>query len=100
MKTNDERFAGYPRDTAITANFSFNAVARGEAVAMKCSSYGYPTPVCRIYREDNSFNTNESVYVIQNFTPMDQGRYLCSCYNVAGVEKANITLTLYGEYSK
>lgn len=94
-RTMELKVEGYLRETTITANISFSAVALGDAVVIKCSSNGYPTPVCRIQREDNSFNINESVYVIQNFTPVDQGHYLCSCSNVAGVMKANITLALY-----
>ena len=42
---------------------------------------------------------NESRLVIQNFTAADQGEYLCNCSNKAGVDEANVTLSLYGEYA-
>lgn len=71
--------------------------ALGEAVAVLCTSQGYPKPVCRIYHEGNLVNVNGSVYIIQNFTPADQGEYKCNCSNAAAVEEVNITLALYGK---
>ena len=40
-------------------------------------------------------SANGSVYVIQNFTAVDQGQYVCNCSNVAAVAEANVTVTLY-----
>ena len=40
---------------------------------------------------------NGSFHVIQNFAEGDQGNYVCNCSNVAGVEEAYLTLTLYGK---
>lgn len=89
-------FAGFPRDTSISANVSSNAAALGETVAILCSSQGYPKPVCRIYRDGNLMDGG--VYVIQNFTAEDQGEYRCNCSNVAAVEEVNLTIVLYGKY--
>lgn len=73
--------------------------ALGEAVAILCSSQGFPKPVCRIYHHGNLVNVNGSIYVIQNFTAADQGEYKCNCSNAAAVVEVNITLALYGKYS-
>ena len=76
---------------------SSNVAALGEAVAIWCSSHGYPKPVCRIYHEGSLVNTNESVYIIGNFTAANQGEYTCNCSNAAAAEEVNVTLYLYGE---
>ena len=76
---------------------SSNVADLGEAVAIRCSSYGYPKPVCRIYHEGALVNINESVYVIRNFTAANQGEYSCNCSNAAAAEEVNVTLYIYGE---
>ena len=76
---------------------SSNAASLGEAVAIWCSSQGYPKPICRIYHESALVKINESVYVIRNFTVANQGEYICNCSNAAGAEEVNVTLYLYGE---
>jgi len=86
---------GSPKETILTTNVSYNVAALGERVAIQCSSNGFPRPVCQIYRKGDLINVNGSVYVIQNFTAADQGEYTCNCSNVAGVDEANVTLTLY-----
>ena len=89
--------SGIPTNTAIRSNVSSNAASLGEAVAIWCSSHGYPKPICRIYHEGALVNINESVYVIRNFTVADQGEYTCNCSNAAAAEEVNITLYLHGE---
>ena len=74
-----------------------NVAALGETVAIRCSSHGYPKPVCQIYRESDLVNVNESIFVIRNFTVADKGDYTCNCSNAVGAEKVNVTLLLYGE---
>ena len=88
--------SGRPKDTTITTNVSYNAAALGEQVAVECSANGFPEPVCQLYREGNLININGSVFVVQNFTAADQGEYTCNCSNVAGVDEAQVTLSLYG----
>ena len=97
MKLKGFFVAGFPKDTVISSNVSANVAALGETVAVLCASQGYPKPVCRIYHEGNLVNVNGSVYIIQNFTPADQGEYKCNCSNAAAVEEVNITLALYGK---
>ena len=87
---------GSPKATTIATNVSYNVAALGEHVAVQCSSMGFPQPVCRLYHKANLLNVNGSVYVIHNFTAADEGVYTCNCSNVAGVEEANLTLSLYG----
>ena len=79
---------------------SYNVAALGEHVALHCSSSGFPVPVCYLYRKGNLTNASERSFVIRNFTAADQGEYMCNCSNAAGVDKVNITLSLYGEYAK
>ncbi|XP_078354327.1 uncharacterized protein LOC144638916 [Oculina patagonica] len=86
---------GIPSKTAIKTNASNNVAGLGETVAIRCSSNGYPKPVCRIYRAGVLINVNGSVFVIRNFTVADQGEYTCNCSNAAGAEKVNVTLLLY-----
>ena len=88
---------GSPKETIITANVSYNVAALGEHLAIQCSSNGFPVPVCLLYFKGNLLSVNASVYVIQNFTAADQGEYTCNCSNVAGVDKVNITIYLYGK---
>ena len=76
---------------------SNNVASLGETVDLRCSSYGYPNPLCRIYRKSALVNVNGSVLVIRNFTAADQGEYMCNCSNAVGAEVVNITLFLYGE---
>lgn len=87
---------GSPKEATITTNVSYNVAALGEHVFVQCSSKGFPKPVCRLYHRGNLLNGNGSVYVIHNFTEEDQGVYTCNCSNVAGVDEANLTLSLYG----
>lgn len=88
---------GIPTNTAIRTNVSSNVAEFGEAVAIQCSSHGYPKPVCRIYYEGALVNINESVFVIRYFTEANQGAYTCNCSNAAAAEEVNVTLYLYGE---
>ena len=88
---------GIPTNAAIRTNVSSNVAALGEAVAIRCSSLGYPKPVCRIYHEGALVNVSDSVYVIRNFTAANQGEYTCNCSNAAATEEVNVILYLYGE---
>ena len=77
---------------------SCNAAVPGDSVAIRCWSRGYPAPLCGIYRDGNLLSANGGVYVIENFTSLDQGVYICNCSNVAGAAQANFSLTLYGKW--
>lgn len=89
---------GSPRKIVITTNVSCNAAILGDSVAIRCWSRGYPAPLCGIYRDGNLLSANRGVYVIENFTSLDQGVYICNCSNVAGAAQANFSLTLYGKW--
>ena len=58
------------------ANTSYNVAASGDHVSLKCSSVGFPEPVCRIYFKGNMLGINGSFHVIQNFAEGDQGNYV------------------------
>ena len=89
---------GSPRKIVITSNVSCNAAILGDSVAIRCWSRGYPAPLCGIYRDGYLLSANGGVYVIDNFTSLDQGVYICNCSNVAGAAQANFSLTLYGKW--
>ncbi|XP_078352588.1 uncharacterized protein LOC144637397 isoform X1 [Oculina patagonica] len=86
---------GIPSKTTIKTNVSNNVAGLGETVAIRCSSNGYPKPVCRIYREGVLIYVNGSVFLIRNFAVADQGKYTCNCSNAVGAEKVNVILLLY-----
>ena len=87
-----------PRGTTLITNVSHNAAVAGEAVAITCTTGGFPVPDCHLSHDVIDLSAPAPVtYVISNFSVKHEGTFQCNCTNTLGSEGTTADLITYGK---